>query len=212
VESLKIAVEDAQADYGPLVTRAHLDKVRHYVDTGVKEGAKLVVDGRGFKLQGYENGNFIGGCLFDEVTPGMRIYKEEIFGPVLGVRARITRRRCGCRPSTTTATASPSSPATATPRAISPSGSCRHGRRNRHSGAAVLLHLRRLEAPGFGDPNQHGPDLIRFYTKTKTVTRAPYRRAPAEARAPSFPRDAVARVRSGICVTCRPYERSDMRV
>ena len=90
VESLKIGPSsDAQADYGPLVTRAHLDKVRSYVDIGVKEGAKLVVDGRGFKLQGYENGNFIGGCLFDEVTPDMRIYKEEIFGPVLSVvRAR----------------------------------------------------------------------------------------------------------------------------
>ena len=65
--------------------RQLLDKVRGYIDTGVKEGAKLVVDGRGFKLQGYENGNFIGGCLFDEVKPDMKIYKEEIFGPVLSV-------------------------------------------------------------------------------------------------------------------------------
>ena len=70
---------------GPLVTRQHYDKVRSYVDLGVKEGAKLVVDGRGFKLQGYENGFFLGGCLFDDVTPDMRIYKEEIFGPVLSV-------------------------------------------------------------------------------------------------------------------------------
>src|SRR5579884_581700 len=76
---------DPQTDFGPLVTRAHLDKVKAYVDMGVKEGAKLVVDGRGFKLQGYENGNFMGGCLFDNVTPDMRIYKEEIFGPVLCV-------------------------------------------------------------------------------------------------------------------------------
>ncbi len=59
--------------------------MRDYVDLGVKEGAKLVVDGRDFKLQGYENGYFMGGCLFDEVTPDMRIYKEEIFGPVLSV-------------------------------------------------------------------------------------------------------------------------------
>ena len=66
-----------------MVTRELLNKVRGYIDTGVKEGAKLVVDGRGFKLQGYENGNFIGGCLFDDVTPDMKIYKEEIFGPVL---------------------------------------------------------------------------------------------------------------------------------
>src|ERR1700680_3779596 len=86
VEGLKIGPStDPQADYGPLVTRAHLDKVRSYVDMGVKEGAKLVVDGRGFKLQGYEHGNFMGGCLFDHVKPEMRIYKEEIFGPVLSV-------------------------------------------------------------------------------------------------------------------------------
>ena len=68
---------------GPLVTGEHLAKVRGYVDLGVKEGADLVVDGRGLKLQGYENGFFLGGCLFDQVTPEMRIYKEEIFGPVL---------------------------------------------------------------------------------------------------------------------------------
>jgi malonate-semialdehyde dehydrogenase (acetylating)/methylmalonate-semialdehyde dehydrogenase len=70
---------------GPLVTREHLNKVRGYVDLGVKEGADLVVDGRGLKLQGYEDGFFLGGCLFDNVTPDMRIYKEEIFGPVLAV-------------------------------------------------------------------------------------------------------------------------------
>jgi malonate-semialdehyde dehydrogenase (acetylating) / methylmalonate-semialdehyde dehydrogenase len=86
VESLKIGPSsDAQADYGPMVTKAHLDKVKSYVDLGIKEGAKLRVDGRGFKLQGYENGFFMGGCLFDDVTPDMRIYKEEIFGPVLSV-------------------------------------------------------------------------------------------------------------------------------
>ena len=70
---------------GPLVTKAHYDKVRGYVDLGVEEGADLVVDGRGLSLQGYENGYFIGPCLFDRVTPDMRIYKEEIFGPVLSV-------------------------------------------------------------------------------------------------------------------------------
>src|SRR5213595_2684111 len=86
VESLKIGPSsDTQADYGPMVTKAHLNKVKNYVDLGVKEGAKLLVDGRNFKLQGYENGNFMGGCLFDEVKPDMRIYKEEIFGPVLSV-------------------------------------------------------------------------------------------------------------------------------
>ena len=86
VESLKVGPStDPSADFGPLVTKAHLDKVRAYVDLGVKEGAKLVVDGRGFKMQGYENGFYLGGCLFDEVRPEMRIYKEEIFGPVLSV-------------------------------------------------------------------------------------------------------------------------------
>src|SRR3954469_25366484 len=86
VESLKIGPStDPSVDYGPLVTKAHLDRVRKYVETGIKEGANLVVDGRNFRLQGYENGFYMGGCLFDEVTPEMKIYKEEIFGPVLSV-------------------------------------------------------------------------------------------------------------------------------
>ena len=76
---------DKQSQMGPLVTKEHLQKVKGYVDIGVKEGAKLVVDGRDFKIQGYENGYYIGGCLFDQVTKDMRIYKEEIFGPVLSV-------------------------------------------------------------------------------------------------------------------------------
>jgi malonate-semialdehyde dehydrogenase (acetylating)/methylmalonate-semialdehyde dehydrogenase len=86
VRALKVGPgTDPEAEMGPLVTAAHLEKVRSYVDLGVKEGAKLVVDGRGLKLQGYENGFFLGGCVFDEVKPEMRIYKEEIFGPVLSV-------------------------------------------------------------------------------------------------------------------------------
>src|SRR6266705_865371 len=86
VRALKIGPgTDAEAEMGPLVTRQHLDKVSSYVDLGVAEGAKLVVDGRGLKLQGYENGFFIGGCVFDEVKPAMRVYQEEIFGPVLAV-------------------------------------------------------------------------------------------------------------------------------
>ena len=86
VRALKIGPgTDPEAEMGPLVTSQHLDKVRSYVDLGVTEGAKLVVDGRELKLQGYENGFFLGGCLFDEVKPEMRIYKEEIFGPVLSV-------------------------------------------------------------------------------------------------------------------------------
>ncbi|HEY3918804.1 MAG TPA: CoA-acylating methylmalonate-semialdehyde dehydrogenase [Stellaceae bacterium] len=86
VRALKLGPStDPEAEMGPLVTRAALERVTSYVDLGVKEGATLVVDGRGVTLQGYEHGFFLGGCLFDRVTPAMRIYKEEIFGPVLAV-------------------------------------------------------------------------------------------------------------------------------
>jgi malonate-semialdehyde dehydrogenase (acetylating) / methylmalonate-semialdehyde dehydrogenase len=86
VRALKIGPgTDPEAEMGPLVTRQHLERVGSYVDLGVREGAKLAVDGRGLKLQGFENGFFLGGCLFDQVKPEMRIYKEEIFGPVLSV-------------------------------------------------------------------------------------------------------------------------------
>ena len=86
VRALKVAPGvDPDAEMGPLVTAEHLAKVRGYVDLGVREGADLIVDGRDLKLQGYENGFFLGGCLFDNVTIDMRIYQEEIFGPVLAV-------------------------------------------------------------------------------------------------------------------------------
>ena len=86
VRALKVGPgTDPEAEMGPLVTREHREKVKGYVDLGVKEGAKLVVDGRAMSLQGYENGFFIGGSLFDNVTPDMTIYREEIFGPVLVV-------------------------------------------------------------------------------------------------------------------------------
>ena len=85
-EALKVGPGlDKNSEMGPLVTKEHLEKVKSYVDLGVEEGAKLVVDGRDLKLQGYENGFYIGGCLFDHVNKDMRIYKEEIFGPVLSV-------------------------------------------------------------------------------------------------------------------------------
>jgi malonate-semialdehyde dehydrogenase (acetylating) / methylmalonate-semialdehyde dehydrogenase len=83
---LKInAGSDEAAEMGPLVTKQHLDKVTGYVKAGVSEGAKLVVDGRGVKVPGHEDGFFMGGCLFDNVQPSMSIYKDEIFGPVLSV-------------------------------------------------------------------------------------------------------------------------------
>ena len=174
VEGLKIGPStDAQADYGPMVTRAQLEKVKSYVDLGVKEGAKLVVDGRNFKLQGYENGNFMGGCLFDEVTPSMRIYKEEIFGPVLlVVRAKDYEE----------AVRLPSEHDYGNGVAIfTRDGDTARDFTNRVNVGMVGVNFA-IPVPlsyytfggwkrsGFGDLNQHGPDSIRFYTKTKTVT------------------------------------------
>ena len=86
IQKLKVAPwTDKEAEMGPLISKDHLEKVKKYIDIGVNEGAKLVSDGRNLKLQGYENGYFIGPSLFDQVTTDMTIYKEEIFGPVLSV-------------------------------------------------------------------------------------------------------------------------------
>lgn len=174
VESLKIGPStDPQADYGPVVTKAALNRIRDYVDTGVKEGAKLVVDGRGFKMQGYENGFFMGGCLFDEVKPDMKIYKEEIFGPVLSVvRAKDYEE----------AVALPSTHEYGNGVAIF----TRDGDAARDFVSRVQVGMVGVnfaipvplayhtfggwKRSGFGDLNQHGPDSVRFYTKTKTVT------------------------------------------
>ncbi|VAW14647.1 Methylmalonate-semialdehyde dehydrogenase [hydrothermal vent metagenome] len=86
IEALKIGPSsDSSAEMGPLITKMHQQKVIDYIDQGEKAGADLVVDGRGFSLQGYENGYFVGGTLFDNVTEDMSIYRDEIFGPVLSV-------------------------------------------------------------------------------------------------------------------------------
>ena len=86
IENLKIGPgNDPSSEMGPLVTKEHLNKVTKYIDEGVKEGAELVVDGRNFNLQGYENGYFVGGSFFDNVSTDMSIYKEEIFGPVMSM-------------------------------------------------------------------------------------------------------------------------------
>ena len=174
VESLKIGPStDLTADFGPLVTREALERVTNYVDIGVKEGARLLVDGRGFKLQGYENGFYMGGCLFDHVTPDMRIYKEEIFGPVLSVvRARDYKE----------ALRLPTEHEYGNGVAIF----TRDGDAARDFASKVNVGMVGINVPipvpiayhtfggwkrsGFGDLNQHGPDGIRFYTKTKTVT------------------------------------------
>ncbi len=174
VESLKVGPSsDPKADYGPMITKAHLDKVKSYVDLGLKEGAKLRVDGRGLKLQGYESGFFMGGCLFDEVTPDMRIYKEEIFGPVLSVvRAKNYDE----------ALRLPSEHDYGNGVAIF----TRDGDTARDFATRVNVGMVGVnfaipvplayytfggwKRSGFGDLNQHGPDAVRFYTKTKTVT------------------------------------------
>ncbi|MBI1985443.1 MAG: aldehyde dehydrogenase family protein, partial [Rhodospirillales bacterium] len=86
IQSLKVGpYTDAQAEMGPIVTKESHQRILGYIAEGVAAGAELVVDGRGIKLQGYEKGFFLGGCLFDRVTTEMSIYKEEIFGPVLNV-------------------------------------------------------------------------------------------------------------------------------
>ena len=174
VEALKIGPStDASADYGPLITAQALERVTSYVDLGVKEGAKLLVDGRSFKMQGYEKGNFMGGCLFDNVTPDMTIYKEEIFGPVLSVvRAKDYEE----------ALRLPSEHEYGNGVAIF----TRDGDTARDFSARVNVGMVGVnfaipvplayytfggwKRSGFGDLNQHGPDSIRFYTKTKTVT------------------------------------------
>lgn len=174
VEALKIGPStDPSADFGPLVTQAHLDKVKSYVDLGVKEGAKLVVDGRNFKLQGYENGFYMSGCLFDNVTKDMRIYKEEIFGPVLSVvRAKDYAEGLAL--------------ANDHEYGNGVAIFTRDGDAARDFAANVNVGMVGVNVPipvpiayytfggwkrsGFGDLNQHGPDAFRFYTKTKTVT------------------------------------------
>lgn len=174
VEALKVGPStDVSADYGPLVTKQALDRVRGYVDLGVEEGAKLVVDGRNFKMQGYENGFYLGGCLFDHVTRDMRIYKEEIFGPVLSVVRAKTYEE---------ALSLPNDHEYGNGVAIF----TRDGDAARDFASRVQVGMVGVNVPipvpiayytfggwkgsGFGDLNQHGPDAFRFYTKTKTVT------------------------------------------
>ncbi|MBX9590995.1 MAG: CoA-acylating methylmalonate-semialdehyde dehydrogenase [Hyphomonadaceae bacterium] len=174
VEALKIGPSTSgDADFGPLVTAAHLQKVKDYVDLGLKEGAKLKVDGRSFRMQGYENGFYMGGCLFDEVKPSMRIYKEEIFGPVLSVvRARTYEEGLAL--------------ANDHEYGNGVAIFTRDGDAARDFAARVNVGMVGVNVPipvplayytfggwkrsGFGDLNQHGPDSVRFYTKTKTVT------------------------------------------
>ena len=174
VENLKIGPStDASADYGPVVSAQALEKIERYVDIGLKEGATLAVDGRGFKLQGYENGFYMGGCLFDHVTTDMRIYKEEIFGPVLSV-VRAASYDEALRMTNEHEFGNGTAIFT------------RDGDAARDFAAKVQVGMVGVNVPiptpmayytfggwkrsAFGDLTQHGPDSIRFYTKTKTVT------------------------------------------
>jgi malonate-semialdehyde dehydrogenase (acetylating)/methylmalonate-semialdehyde dehydrogenase len=174
VESLKIGTSiDPSADYGPLVTREAVERVKNYVEIGIKEGATLAVDGRGFKMQGYEKGFYLGGCLFDNVTKDMRIYKEEIFGPVLSVvRAHDYNE----------ALALPSEHDYGNGVAIF----TRDGDAAREFANRVQIGMVGINLPIpvpmafhsfggwkrslFGDMAVHGPEGVRFYTRLKTMT------------------------------------------
>jgi malonate-semialdehyde dehydrogenase (acetylating)/methylmalonate-semialdehyde dehydrogenase len=174
VESLKIGPStDPGADIPPMVTRAHLEKVKNYVEIGVQEGAKLKVDGRGFKMQGYEKGFYMGGCLFDEVTPSMRIYKEEIFGPVLSV-VRAKDYDEGLKLANDHEYGNGVAIFTRDGDAARDFASkVNVGMVGINFAIPVPLAYHTFggwKRSGFGDLNQHGPDSVRFYTKTKTVT------------------------------------------
>jgi malonate-semialdehyde dehydrogenase (acetylating)/methylmalonate-semialdehyde dehydrogenase len=174
VESLKIGPStDAGADIPPMVTRAHLEKVKNYVEIGIKEGAKLKVDGRGFKMQGYEKGFYMGGCLFDEVMPDMRIYKEEIFGPVLSV-VRAKDYDAGLALANDHEYGNGVAIFTRDGDAARDFASkVNVGMVGINFAIPVPLAYHTFggwKRSGFGDLNQHGPDSVRFYTKTKTVT------------------------------------------
>jgi len=174
VESLKVGPGlDKNSEMGPLVTKEHLEKVRGYVDLGVREGAKLVVDGRNIKLQGYEKGFYMGGCLFDNVEKKMRIYKEEIFGPVLSVvRVKdfdsaldlVNKHEFGNGTSIYT----------------------RDGDVGRNFASKIKIGMVGINIPIpvpvahhsfggwkrslFGDSAMHGVEGVKFYTKLKTIT------------------------------------------
>ena len=174
VEALKVGPGmDKKSEMGPLVTKQHLEKVKGYVDLGVKEGAKLVADGRNLKLQGYEKGFYIGGCLFDHVNKNMRIYKEEIFGPVLSViRAKnfdealdlVNSHEYGNGVSIFTRDGD-------TGRTFSSKAKIGMVGINIPIPVPMAFHsFGGWKRSLFGDQYMHGPEGVRFYTKLKTIT------------------------------------------
>ncbi|MGQ0278256.1 MULTISPECIES: CoA-acylating methylmalonate-semialdehyde dehydrogenase [Sphingopyxis] len=174
IEALRVGVStDPDAHYGPVVTQAHKEKVEGWIAKCADEGAELVVDGRGFTLQGHEKGFFVGPTLFDHVTPEMESYKEEIFGPVL----QIVRA-----PDFETALELPSRHQYGNGVAIF----TRNGHAAREFAARVNVGMVGINVPipvpvayhtfggwkrsAFGDTNQHGMEGVKFWTKVKTVT------------------------------------------
>ena len=175
IEALKVGPYTAgnDIDYGPVVTAAAKEKILGLVDSGLEQGATLVVDGRDFSLQGYEDGFFVGPHLFDNVTPDMEIYKQEIFGPVLS-----TVRADSYEDALKLAMDNEYGNGTAI--------FTRDGDTARDFAARVNVGMVGVNVPipvplayhtfggwkksVFGDLNQHGPDAFRFYTRTKTVT------------------------------------------
>ena len=174
IETLKVGVSsDPAAQYGPVVTAAHRKRISDYIQLGVDEGAELVVDGRNFALQGFEDGFFIGPSLFDRVTADMQTYRDEIFGPVL----QLVRSE-----SFEDAVALPSRHQYGNGVAIF----TRNGRAAREFAARVEVGMVGINVPipvpvayhtfggwkrsAFGDANQHGMEGVRFFTKIKTVT------------------------------------------
>ena len=175
IEKLKVGPYTGgnDVDYGPVVTAAAKANILRLVESGVAAGAKLVVDGRGFKLQGYEDGFFVGPHLFDHVTTDMEIYRKEIFGPVLSVvRAKTYEEALGHAMDHEYGNGT----------AIY----TRDGDTARDFAARVNVGMIGIDVPipvplayhtfggwkksSFGDLNQHGPDAFRFYTRTKTIT------------------------------------------
>ena len=175
VEALKIApyTDGDDADFGPVVTKEAQQRILGLIDRGVEEGATLAVDGRGFTMQGYENGFFVGGCLFDNVTKDMDIYKTEIFGPVLStVRAETYEEAIQL--------------ALDHEYGNGVAIFTRDGDTARNFVNRINIGMVGVNVPipvplayhtfggwkksVFGDLNQHGPDAFKFYTRTKTVT------------------------------------------
>ncbi len=174
IAALRVGVStDPDADYGPVVNAAHKARVEGWIQTGVDEGAELVVDGRGFELQGHEKGFFIGPTLFDHVKPTMQSYKEEIFGPVLQIVRAESFEEALELP-------------TAHQYGNGVALFTRNGNAAREFAARVNVGMVGINVPipvpvayhtfggwkrsAFGDHNQHGPEGIRFWTKVKTVT------------------------------------------